>query len=421
MQKFAAIFILLCITWNAQAVTKRVLFIGNSYVSVNDLPNTFKSLSVSLGDSVYVDSYAPGGYTFLQHSQDANVIAKLQNGGWDIVVLQAQSQEPSFPPAQVATDTYPYAAKLDSLIHHYNPCAETMFYMTWGKKNGDAGNCAGYPILCTYGGVAMRLRESYLEMTQDNEASCSPVGVSWDRIITTQPTIELFASDGSHPNANGTYLTACTFYSSIFHKSSVGASYVLSGVTASNATLFQTTATQTVMDSLENWQQYGSLPRARFTVSNVQNQYSFTNQSLRSNQYSWDFGDGSALSTQISPTHTYSSIGVFTVNLKASNTCGIKDSVSTVVQISNVPNGLAGNTEKSGLQIQFSRGIMYYTHAQRGQQMSIVNQVGQTVARIEFTTSEGQYSLPSLPTGCYVYQVLENGKALISGKWMNLE
>lgn len=419
MRKIASFLCLILLVSNLHAVTKRVLFIGNSYVSVNDLPNTFKNLSVSLGDSVFVDSYSPGGYTFLQHSQDANVIAKLQNGGWDIVVLQAQSQEPSFPPAQVAADTYPYAAKLDSLIHHFNPCAETMFYMTWGKKNGDAGNCASYPVICTYGGVAMRLRESYLEMTQDNDASCAPVGVAWDRIINSQPSIELFASDGSHPNANGTYLTACTFYSSIFHKSSAGASYVLSGVTATDATLFQNTANQTVMDSLENWQQYGSLPRAQFSVSNVQNQFSFTNQSLRSSQYSWDFGDGSALSTQTSPSHTYTSIGVFTVKLIALNVCNIVDSTTKVVQVSSVPNGIAGNVETSGIQIKMNQGILYYNHAHKGQRFRLVNSIGQTVTHIELSEVNGQYALPSLPAGCYVYQITEANKPSISGKWMN--
>jgi PKD repeat protein len=173
------------------------------------------------------------------------------------------------------------------------------------------------------------------------------------------------------------------------------------------------------MDSLENWQQYGSLPRAQFSVSNVQNQFSFTNQSLRSSQYSWDFGDGSALSTQTSPSHTYTSIGVFTVKLIALNVCNIVDSTTKVVQVSSVPNGIAGNVETSGIQIKMNQGILYYNHAHKGQRFRLVNSIGQTVTHIELSEVNGQYALPSLPAGCYVYQITEANKPSISGKWMN--
>ena len=81
---------------------------------------------------------------------------------WDFVVIQAQSQEPSFPPSQVATQTYPYAQILVDSIAANDSCTEPVFFMT--RKNGDANNASFYPILGTYLGMQWRLRQSYLEM-----------------------------------------------------------------------------------------------------------------------------------------------------------------------------------------------------------------------------------------------------------------
>ncbi|HRI41145.1 MAG TPA: SGNH/GDSL hydrolase family protein, partial [Bacteroidia bacterium] len=160
---FAGLAVLL-FSGTGLARTFRVLFIGNSYVAVNDLPNQLRNFCLAAGDTLIVDSSAPGGYTFEAHSTDATTLQKIAAGGWDFVILQEQSQRPAFPPSQVEQEVYPFAQVLDSLIHVSNPCAKTVFFMTWGRKYGDQSNCAFYPMICTYEGMQMRLRESYVEM-----------------------------------------------------------------------------------------------------------------------------------------------------------------------------------------------------------------------------------------------------------------
>src|SRR5689334_14390410 len=86
----------------AQSASKkaRVLFLGNSYTYVNNLPALIAGIALGQGDSLIYDSNCPGGYTLYGHFTDATSISKISAGNWDYVVVQAQSQEPSFPPSQ---------------------------------------------------------------------------------------------------------------------------------------------------------------------------------------------------------------------------------------------------------------------------------------------------------------------------------
>jgi len=240
------------VTLNAQQ-TKKVLFLGNSYTSYNQLPVLVANLANAGGHLIIQDSNTPGGTTFASHSNNATTLAKIKAQDWDYVVLQAQSQEPSFSPGQVATYTYPYAAILSDSILSNNPCTEPLFYMTWGRKNGDASNCGSYPPICTYDGMQQRLRESYVEMAQDNDASVAPVGVAWKTIRDLYPLIELYNPDQSHPSLEGSYLAACVFYASIFRESVLGNTYT-AGLDSLTVYRLQDMASSTVLDSLSLWQ-----------------------------------------------------------------------------------------------------------------------------------------------------------------------
>lgn len=58
-----------------------------------------------------------------------------------------------------------------------------------------------------------------------------------------------------------------------------------------------------------------------FTYSSNFATVNFTNQSQGGTTYSWNFGDGGT-STQLSPSHTYSTFGTYNVCLISTNTCG---------------------------------------------------------------------------------------------------
>lgn len=321
-------FALLLVASRSYATKRKVLFIGNSYIYTNDMPKLLQQLATSMGDTLVYDQNTPGGYTMESHSLDATTITKIFSQPWDIVVLQEQSQKPSFPPAQVAVETYPFAHKLDSMVRKNNSCTETMFFMTWGYKNGDAGNCVVNPPVCTYQGMQMRLRDSYMQMSQDNNGIVAPVGAAFKVVIDSFPAMDLYSPDFSHPNIYGSYLETCVFYASIFHKSPFGASYI-AGLPAADAKILQRIAAKVTLDSINNWIQYGAYPYSKFAYSINNKAVNFTNSSLKATSYAWVFGDGGN-TTQQSPSHTYTNNGKYAVTLTASNTCFAEAKTDTV-------------------------------------------------------------------------------------------
>jgi hypothetical protein len=150
--------------------------------------------------------------------------ALIEEGGWDWVILQEQSQIPSFPDNQVQADFYPAVSALTATIRAHNPCAIPMLFMTWGRENGDASNCAVWPPVCTYEGMQALLTQRYLEAADLSDAWCAPVGMVWQQLRETT-AIDLYSADGSHPSAAGTYVAASTMAGALLDTDPAAASY----------------------------------------------------------------------------------------------------------------------------------------------------------------------------------------------------
>lgn len=308
-----------------------VLWVGNSYVYVNDLPTMVSQLALSKGDKISYDSKTNGGFTFQSHYNDPTTFSKLESKPWDFVVLQAQSQEPSFPTGQVNSQTLPYAAYLCDSVYENRYCSQPMFFMTWGRENGDPQ----WDSINTFYKMNERLRLAYLRFVDSTESSVSPVGSAWRYVRDNYPTIQLYSGDGSHPSVAGSYLAASTFYASLFRKSPVGASYIstLDPVTAQT---LQEAAELTVLDSLDlfHLRSNSETAIAYFSFDQMDNTVQFQNESWRETEVLWNFGDG-ITSTEMNPIHEYLSNGIFTVELIASNECG-DDMISVQIEVGGV-------------------------------------------------------------------------------------
>ena len=297
---------------SSKAQSIDVLFIGNSYTYYNDLPLLVSNIALSFGDTVNFESSTPGGASLFGHTNNTSTLAKINQQPWDYVVLQEQSQKPSLSPSFVSSNVFPYATQLVDAIYLNNSCTEPLFYMTWGRKNGDASNCVAYPSVCTYSGMQQRLRESYLEMGITNSASVSPVGVAWKNFMEIDSITNLYTADESHPSIYGSYLAACTFYATLFKKSPIGSTSIPNQIDAATANLIQNVASNTVLDSLSTWNVFN----ADFTIDTSSSPVFFTNLSSNYDSLVWFFGDGNS-SFDTNPNHYYSSAGNFEIELVA--------------------------------------------------------------------------------------------------------
>lgn len=309
---------------------KKVLFLGNSYTFVNDLPGLIAQIAHSKGDSLFHDQNTPGGCTFESHSQDPVSRSKINSQSWDYVVLQEQSQRPALWPDTVIQYVFQYADTLNRLIKTHDSCSHTLFFMTWGRKNSDPEYCPVYPPVCSYEGMQARLRESYLTMAEMLKAEVSPVGIAWRETRIKYPMIGLYAGDESHPSLNGSYLAACTFYAAVFHKSPVGA-IIPTNILQEDGDNLQRVAAQIVFDSIPTWLIDTTRVYASFHSNLISPLcFRFQNTSLNAKQHSWNFGDGTS-SDESSPDHCFPNPGNYEVSLIAANDCQTDSAAENLV------------------------------------------------------------------------------------------
>jgi hypothetical protein len=222
----------------------RVLFIGNSYTTVNDLPGVFAGLARSGGHRVETKSAAVDGWTLANHADSPATATALTASSWDIVVLQEQSQIPAIEDFR-QTQMYPAARRLISSIRDRG--ARPLLYLTWGRRDGWPET--GMP---TYASMQFAIDDGYLAIAADQRVAIAPVGDAWATMVTGTPRMELWQDDGSHPSEAGTYLAACVFYATIFRESPKGLAYHGS-LTAEVAAMIQSVAAETVLVDPGKW------------------------------------------------------------------------------------------------------------------------------------------------------------------------
>ena len=186
----------------------RVLFIGNSYTASNGgLATHLEGLvrEIHPGWQFEAEQITYGGFTLENHFNTPATLETIQSGSWDIVILQEQSTRPLDNPELM----FQYADSLDSYISASG--AHTMFFMTWARENDPE--------------MIIGLSNAYEFIADELGAMLAPVGLAFTAALATNPEIDLYAADGSHPSGLGTYLSACVFFAAILDESPVGNDY----------------------------------------------------------------------------------------------------------------------------------------------------------------------------------------------------
>jgi hypothetical protein len=222
----------------------RVLFLGNSYTSVNDLPTMFADLAWTGGHRVETGMQAPGGWTLADHDSSTETDKLLSSSKWNLVVIQEQSEIPS---SKSLREANMYPAGHDLVVMARDAGAQPMLFITWAHRNGWAVGS-----LPDYASMQSSIDEGYLSLAAQQGAEVAPVGFAWMTLVAQESDPGLWQDDGSHPTTKGTYLAACVFYASIFHESPVGLKFH-AGLGDAQAALVQRIAASTVLDNLSKW------------------------------------------------------------------------------------------------------------------------------------------------------------------------
>ncbi len=169
----------------------RVLFLGNSYTQQNKLPAAVQAMAASarIPVEIEVGSRTPGGCTFERHWIEGSSVELIREGGWDVVVLQEQSQRPVEDPLLMLR----YGKELIREVQKAG--ARPLLFLTWAPED-QPERIAG-------------LAKAYRGLAEQTGAELAPVGLAWRDALEERPDFSLHQADGSHPNPRGSYLAAC--------------------------------------------------------------------------------------------------------------------------------------------------------------------------------------------------------------------
>jgi hypothetical protein len=232
--------------------TTKVLFIGNSFTSQNDLPNLFKQISLGSGKNVVVASHMPGGVSVGDTSQGTSahmnnplVYSLIRSNDWDYLVLQDNQGRfclgyGQFPSSSLVIEGH---IKIRDSLLFYHPCAHMIWYAGFGPKNG-------YPPYASSGTALIdTIYQNYQFLRDTAGQIIAPIGPAFKKVISQYPSINLWSADDVHPSLFGSYLTANVFFTTIFKSSSISSSYN-PGFSLVEDSLMKNIAFQTTIDSM---------------------------------------------------------------------------------------------------------------------------------------------------------------------------
>ncbi len=171
----------------------RILFIGNSLTYVNDLPGMVRQLGASNpARPVTVSAVAFGDYSLEDHWNRGDALTAIQQGGWDLVVLQ---QGPSALPESRA-NLIEWTGRFAREIRKVG--ARPAVYMVWpGLNRQEAWDS---------------VTDSYAAAATAAHALLLPAGAALRSAYTADPGMPLFDADGFHPLPLGSFGVALVIY-----------------------------------------------------------------------------------------------------------------------------------------------------------------------------------------------------------------
>lgn len=172
----------------------RILFVGNSYTFVSNMPHLVSLISDNTNVKLITSKSTAGGATLSDHWNGTKGLKSkeaIRSGKYDIVVLQDHSMQT----IRNKNEFLKYSKKLSDLAKAFG--VKPYLYVTWARQK-----VPQYQEIIT---------KAYKEASKKNDCELIMVGEAWKLARKLRPDIQLFMSDGSHQSDLGAFLTALVF------------------------------------------------------------------------------------------------------------------------------------------------------------------------------------------------------------------
>ncbi len=226
-----------------------VLFIGNSFTYLHDMPQTVQKMLNETVPNMKIEQSTFPGQSLSGHLSDI-ITSRTENGistrkkedgekteteikiaekQWDIVILQTGTISVLIPENR-ELKTNKAISEIKKLIS--NPKCRFILFNTWPSKNKypqqycfpsklidksiEKDKCCS-PILESLEQEAKIINDAYDLVAKENDLLKSENGNKFYEVLTKYPEIELYEDD-SHQNKYGAFLNACVFYQMLTNK-----------------------------------------------------------------------------------------------------------------------------------------------------------------------------------------------------------
>jgi len=304
-----------------------ILFIGNSFTFMHDMPATLEKIATLDHQKVNVFMSAKPSHTFKMHAKRDDLYKDISTKKWDYVVLQGFSSELTHGKKYIDTAIVPYVNKIIDTLKKNNPCVNILLYMTWGYQEG---HTTKYKNTMSFKEMSDSIENGYIYLSQKNHTiTIVPVGRIWQQVREKYPSYELYSTDGIHPSELGSYLIATSFFSSIFFKEN-------------KTDYFANLDSLQVKTIQKLTHEYIQLNKKKFHLENQGLELDYVNDNTNcqirafahfpnAHSFEWNFGDKTIRKDVFEVDHTYLDYGEYTIKVKMQDSiCGIRTAQQTV-------------------------------------------------------------------------------------------
>lgn len=205
-----------------------ILFLGNSLIYYNELPQVFENLARAAGKDCSVQSVTKGSATISDFANPETVVGEkalpmLKNQPWDYVIIEPSRRispfESTVKEAELAS-----AKKIREMALAEG--GDVLLYSVWGNNNGSVKEfraeasmhfkkVESHPIeRKSHTAFMQRINREFSEALDG--VKVAEAGYAFENLIAAYPDINPYYPDERHPSLIGTYLAACMIYTTMF-------------------------------------------------------------------------------------------------------------------------------------------------------------------------------------------------------------